>query len=228
VAEPGGKLWDAGRWLEAAARWINDRGTAAVELSSRTLEAERREAKMIGDRLSAVVITPRRVRPETGERMAIWVLRRTPPGDVLVIDLSDQDRRDRTPDDDEIAAVRDVLAAHHADEDPTSVPGADRLTVWRVPQQTVASLGVLGAIDGTDPIIGTVFSAEPVMEQARHGLALAEELLTLLDGTDGAGGRAGDGPLAGFVTEEVRRGVRRLVKQLGKVVRDGEQAGPAD
>ena len=222
VAEPGGRLREASSWLRVVPGLLTDTGTAAIELTSDTLSAEHLSA-LTQDRVSAVVITPRAVRTETRERMAIWVLRLDAPAETLVIDLSNQNRRSQSTmplSDDEIAAVGAMVEAHHQGGDPAAVPGAGRLTSWRVTSDDLARLGVLGAIEGKEPFVGSVFSAEP----ATRGLELARELRVLLDGTDG---ETGSGPLAGLVTDEVVRGVRRLVRQLERAVRPPTPTGDA-
>jgi len=223
IAEPGGKLWDAHRWLQRAVDWLHADGTAAVELPIVTADADRREAAVAEGHVSAIVVTPRRIRPETGERVAIWVLRKEHRGEVLVIDLSDQNRRLATNhplQDDELDAVAVAVAAHHRGDSPgRELDG--RLACWLVPLEVVRRFGALGVIAELPPLVAsaTTLDVPDVRSAAAEALGLARRLQELI-GPEAAAAPTADHPLADVATNEAKRALGRLLKRLAELVGD--------
>lgn len=93
------------RWLKLAAR-LAPRGRAVVVLPGVSLQPGRREWSALSDHVAAVVACPARLRSDTGEAPAIWVLDTKAGSDeVLVVDATALGAGGFGPDD------ADALAA---------------------------------------------------------------------------------------------------------------------
>lgn len=218
VVEPGSSLWAAHRWLARTVALLGPEGVGVVELPIQTLGRDgrgrrvdrpvEREAAAAQGHVLAVITTPRKVRPESADPVAIWVLTPEPPSrGILLIDLREPSREKSGAEpltSEQIAFAGELIHAHRLNRplDANNAAPGVRFAVVADPHRN-------GTPDywpaewirdepGSDP-----------REAQAEALQLTRRLRELVD--DDA---SPDAVLHATASEEARRALRRLEKAL--------------
>jgi len=207
------------RWLKLAAG-LAPRGRAVVVLPGISLQPGRREWSALSDHVAAVIACPARLRSDTGEAPAIWVLdMNASSDDVLVVDATALGAGGFGPDD------ADALAAGvngwRADR-RLHVP--DGVRSLAVPRRTVSDAGGelrLAYLDEPAPERGALVTDVDAPRVPEDGSADEDDSLTglarqLLDALDRTAPPAG---------EELRWVLRRFLEDRRSSSIDGNNRG---
>lgn len=217
VVEPGASLWAASKWLARVIALLAPGGVGVVELPIMTLgrdgkgrEVKRpveREAEAVAGHLIAVIATPRNVRPESGDPVALWVVGDQPTTGVLMVDLLTSGVRSDGTDvlvPGHIEALGELVHAHRGGRplDDVTVPHNMRFAVVERPDRGgVPDLWPASWIDSTATV-------DRITHAKRQALDLTQELRALVD--DSTADVSSDAVLSPLITTEVKRALKRL------------------
>jgi hypothetical protein len=178
--------------------------------------AVERELAAAGDGLAGVLVSPRNVRSESREPLAVWTLTSEATDTVLFIDMTGAGSQGRL-DQVQVACVADLSQHHRRGEpiDGVSLPAS--VTAAVVPIADVFRAGDVRP--GT--WLGQSTREEGIEELKQRALPLVSALRALVDADARPGGPLPDGfahddlgALQPLATDEIRRALLRLENLL--------------